>query len=333
MPPRRERDRPPPSQRQYVRQPVPRFVEFQHPRLVSAPPAGQQWLHEVKLDGYRLQVRVEDHQATIYTRRGHDWTGQLPELAQCAAELPDCILDGELCHLDAAGKPTFSGLRAAIGRKQTKGLVFFAFDLLWRGQDDLRTFPLADRKEMLAGLLEDLDAARIRYVEPLPYDGQTLMVAACRMGLEGIVSKRRDARYAGGRGEGWVKSKCHLAQEFVIGGWVQEKGRHMKSLLLGVYQGGKLTYVGSVEHGLSRAGPDLERRLEALATRTRPFAAGAPPSATSPGVRWAEPRLVAQVQFQEWTASGKVRHASFQHLRDDKDPAEVKRERPAATPF
>jgi bifunctional non-homologous end joining protein LigD len=154
------------------------------------------------------------------------------------------------------------------------------------------------------------------------------MAAACRMGLEGIVSKRRTSKYVAGRGEGWVKSKCHLAQEFVIGGWVQESGRHMKSLLLGVYQGGKLTYVGSVEHGLSRAGRDLERRLHDLATKTRPFAGGGPPSATSPRVRWAEPKLVAQVQFQEWTASGKVRHASFQHLRDDKDPRDVKREQP-----
>jgi bifunctional non-homologous end joining protein LigD len=122
----------------------------------------------VKLDGYRLHVRVEDHAATIYTRRGHDWTDQLPELAHCAAELPDCILDGELCHLDARGQPTFSGLRAAIGRRQTAALVFFAFDLLWRGQDDLRAFVLQDRKEILSNVLADLADARLRYVEPRP---------------------------------------------------------------------------------------------------------------------------------------------------------------------
>jgi bifunctional non-homologous end joining protein LigD len=324
--PPRERDRLPPSRRQYVPQPMPDFLEFQHPKLVSAPPAGRQWLHEVKFDGYRLQVRVEKGRTTIRTRRGFDWTDKLPELAEDAEVLADCILDGELCFLDARGQPTFSGLRAAIGRKQTAPLVFFAFDALWRGQDDLRAFALQDRKDILGSLLEPIDSARMRYVEPLPYDGQALMAAACRMGLEGIVSKRRTAKYVAGRSEAWVKSKCKLAQEFVIGGWVQERGRRLKSLLLGVYQGDRLTYVGSVEHGLARAGPDLERRLEALARKTRPFAAGSPPSATSPGVRWAEPQLVADVQFQEWTASGKIRHASLQGLRDDKDPREVRRE-------
>ena len=317
----------PPSKRQYVRQPLPGFVEFQHPQLVAEPPSGAHWLHEIKFDGYRFQARIESGGVTLFTRRGHDWTDKLPELAADLSDLRDCILDGELCFLDPRGQPTFSGLRAAIGKRQTAPLVFFAFDALWRGQDDLRTFALEDRKEILAHLLDDLAAPRIRYVEPLPFDGQALMTAACRMGLEGIVSKRRTAKYVAGRGEGWVKAKCKLAQELVIGGWVQEKGRHLKSLLMGVYEGGKLRYVGSVEHGLSRAGRDLETRLEALARKTRPFAAGDPPSASGVGVRWCEPGLVAQVEFQEWTASGKIRHASLQGLRDDKDPREVRRER------
>ena len=205
--PSRARDRLAPSRRQYVAQPLPGFVEFQHPKLVTEPPVGAQWLHEVKLDGYRLQVHVEAGRPTVFTRRGHDWTDKLPELAEDAATLPDCILDGELCFLDPRGQPTFSGLRAAIGRRQTAPLVFFAFDALWRGQDDLRTFALEDRKEILAHLLDDLAAPRIRYVEPLPFDGQALMTAACRMGLEGIVSKRRDMRYRSGRSKGWLKIK------------------------------------------------------------------------------------------------------------------------------
>lgn len=330
--PARARDRPP-SQRQYVPQPMPEFLDFQHPKLVAAPPVGPQWLHEVKLDGYRLQIRVENGRAAVRTRRGFDWTEKLPELAEDAAGLADCIVDGELCLLDDRGQPTFSGLRAAIGRRRTAPLVFFAFDALWRGQDDLRSFALQDRKEILAGLLEPLEGARIRYVEPLPFDGAALMAAACRMGLEGIVSKRRTSKYAAGRSEAWVKAKCRLAQEFLIGGFVQEKGRRLKSLLVGVHDQGKLTYVGSVEHGLSRGGPDLAKQLAAHERPTRPFEAGSPPSRTSPGVRWVEPELVAAVEFQEWTASGKIRHASLQGLRDDKDPREVKRERPSEPPL
>jgi bifunctional non-homologous end joining protein LigD len=326
--PSRQRDRLPPSQRQYVPQPIPEFLEFQHPKLVSAPPTGPQWLHEVKLDGYRLQIRTERGRATIRTRRGFDWTDKLPELAEAAGELPDGIVDGELCLLDKHGQPTFSGLRAAIGRRQTAPLVFFAFDALWRGQDDLRTFALQDRKAVLAQLLEGLDTARIRYVEPLPFDGPALMAAACRLQLEGIVSKRRLAKYVAGRSDAWVKAKCKLAQEFVVGGWVQEKGRRLKSLLLGVYQADKLVYVGSAEHGLSRLGRELEGRLAAIERRTRPFAAGSPPGPTSPGVRWADPAIVVEVEFQEWTASGKIRHASLQGVRDDKDPREIRREAP-----
>jgi bifunctional non-homologous end joining protein LigD len=314
----------PPSKRQYVAQPVPGFVEFQHPKLVAAPPTGAAWLHEVKLDGYRVQVRVARGAATVFTRRGHDWTRQLPELVQDAAELADCILDGELCYFTPEGKPSFSGLRAAIGRGQTAGLVFFAFDLLWRGQDDLRSFALKDRKAILAGLLENAGSARLRYVDALPQSGPVLMQAACRMGLEGIVSKRRDSRYLSGRTETWVKCKCRMGQEVVIGGWRQERGRHFKGVMAGVYEGGALRYVGTVERGL-KAAPDLAARLAALEAKASPFRGpDAPPQSME--ARWARPELVANVEFQEWTASGKIRHASFVGLRDDKDPREVVRE-------
>ncbi|MDB5468317.1 MAG: ATP-dependent ligase clustered with Ku protein LigD [Phenylobacterium sp.] len=130
--PSRARDRLPPSKRQYVRQPLPGFIEFQHPKLVTAPPSGPRWLHEIKFDGYRFQARVETGGVTLYTRRGNDWTDKFPELSADLSELRDCILDGELCFLDAKGQPTFSGLRAAIGKGATAELVFFAFDILWR---------------------------------------------------------------------------------------------------------------------------------------------------------------------------------------------------------
>ena len=316
----------PPSKRQYVRQPLPGFVEFQHPTLVAAPPSGERWLHEIKLDGYRMQVRIEGGRATVFTRRGHDWTDKLPELAEDAAELPDCILDGELCYFAPSGKLSFSGLRAAIGRGDTAPLVFFAFDVLWRGQDDLRGFALKDRKAILATLLEAQPSARLRYVETLPQSGPALLEAACRMGLEGIVSKRRDSRYTGGRVDTWVKAKCKLSQEVVIGGWRQERGRHFKGVMVGVYEGERLRYVGTVERGLKHA-PDLAARLAELETRTAPFTGRDGPSRNAES-HWARPVLVANVEFQEWTASGKIRHASLLGLRDDKDPRQVVREAP-----
>ena len=267
---------------------------------------------------------MESGAVTLYTRRGHDWTDRLPELANDLSELPDCILDGEVCFLDARGQPRFSGLRSAIGKGDTAKLVFFAFDILWRGQDDLRTFPLKDRKEILTHVLGSIAGDRVRLVESFPTGGEVLLHSACRIALEGIVSKRRDSKYVSGRNDSWVKAKCKLAQAFVIGGWVQEAGRHFKGILVGVNGPKGLTYVGTLERGFSAA-PDLAKRLQALQATTNPFTAGGPPRAH---VRWVEPRLVAQAEFQEWTASGKIRHASFRGLRDDKDPSEVRREVP-----
>lgn len=319
----------PPSQRQYVPQPLPGFVEFQHPQLVRAPPNGPAWIHEIKFDGYRMQARVEAGQVTLFTRRGFDWTQKLPKLARELSACEDCILDGELCFIGPNGQPAFSGLRAAIGRGATDSLVFFAFDILWRGQNDLRRFALKDRKEALSDVLAPALGETVRLVDSFPSGGPTLLTSACRLGLEGIVSKRRDAPYTAGRGDSWVKSKCRLAQAFVIGGWVQEAGRHFKGVLVGVQGPKGLTYVGSLERGFSTE-PGLLKRLQPLEAQTNPFKAGDPPRAH---VRWVEPNLVAQAEFQEWTASGKIRHASFKGLRDDKDPREVRRERPEAEPL
>jgi bifunctional non-homologous end joining protein LigD len=319
----------PPSQRQYVPQPLPGFLEFQHPRLVREPPAGPRWLHEIKFDGYRMQARIEAGGVTIYTRRGHDWTERFPQLAADLSACRDCILDGELCHLGPDGQPTFSGLRAAIGRGDTDRLVFFVFDILWRGQDDLRPFALKDRKAILAEVAAPALGEAVRLVEAFPAGGPALYASACKLGLEGIVSKRRDAPYTAGKGDRWVKSKCRLAQAFVIGGWVQEAGRHFKGVLVGVHGPAGLIYVGALERGFSAA-PELPARLRALETRQNPFAAGGPPRRH---VHWVRPELVAQAEFQEWTASGKIRHASFRGLRDDKDAREVRREDPQADPL
>lgn len=312
------------STRQYVAQPLPGFVEFMHPTLVKEPPAGPFWLHEIKFDGYRLQIHVSRGQVTIYTRNGHDWTARFPEIAEEANRLPDCILDGELVALNLKGQPDFSALRASISPGKTGRLVVFVFDILWRGQDNLRTFKLADRKAILAGLIGNDLRSRLRRVDPLPQGGKAMLDAACRMGLEGIVSKRLSSTYKAGRTELWQKAKCRPGQEVVIGGWVQEPGRVFKALLVGVQGPGGLIYAGSVKTGFAGSS-DLLARLRVLETKASPFVDG--PGRKSEN-RWVRPELVANVEFAEWTASGKLRQASFKGLREDKDPATVRREIP-----
>jgi bifunctional non-homologous end joining protein LigD len=315
----------PKSQRQYVPLKMPDFAGFQHPRLVDRPPSGRKWIHEVKFDGYRVQIRVAGRAVRLFTRNGHDWTDQFPDIAREAAQLPECILDGELCALDEAGQPSFSKLRSLIGKRRTEGLVLFCFDILWREGEDLRPFGLEARKVVLAEVLGQVEAPRLRWVDHFEVGGEALFQSACRMGLEGIVSKRRDAVYRPGRSDEWVKTKCKPLQEVVIGGWT-ERGARLGSLLAGVYAHGRLEYVGSVKIGVKGEAPEAVRRLKALATPRSPFQAGGAPRTGRE--RWARPELVARVAFSEWTASGKLRQASFLGLRDDKAPEEVVREAP-----
>jgi bifunctional non-homologous end joining protein LigD len=315
-------DRLPSSRRQYVPPTMPGFVEFMHPKVVAKPPDAPEWVHEIKYDGYRFQAHVRGGETTLYTRRGLDWTTQLPEIAAALRGLGEVILDGEVCHLGDDGRPTFSGLRSAMGRGDTAGLVFFAFDILWHEGEDLRPYGLKGRKTVLERALAPVVGERIRLVDCFPTGGKAMITSACRVGLEGIVSKRLDSTYASGRTDQWVKSLCIKEQEFVIGGWEQEARRHFKGVLVGVYGDAGLTYVGTLERGLDAA-PDLVPRLRALETKQNPFAAGKPPRVH---VHWVRPELVARADFREWTASGKIRHASFRGLRDDKDPREVRRE-------
>ncbi|HEX2559219.1 non-homologous end-joining DNA ligase [Phenylobacterium sp.] len=301
---------------------MPDFVEFQHPRLVSTPPNGAEWLHEIKFDGYRLQVQVRGGAPKILTRNGHDWTAKFPELARDISGLPDCVLDGELCALDEDGYSNFSNLRASITPGKTGGLVLFTFDLLWRGGEDLRPFALAARKAALRDLLAEAATPRLRWVDHFDQGGPALLQSACRLRLEGVVSKRKDAPYRAGRGETWLKSKCRPGQEVVIGGWVQERLGRFKALLVGVYEHGELRYVGSVKTGF-KGSADLLRQMESLRAERSPFARGDPPWQH---VNWTRPELVANLDIAEWTTGGQLRQASFKGLREDKDPREVVRE-------
>jgi bifunctional non-homologous end joining protein LigD len=314
----------PPSQRQYVKPRMPGLVEFQHPRLVKSPPTGLEWLHEVKFDGYRLQLHVASGRVTIYTRNGHDWTAKFPELAADLAGWPDVILDGELTALDERGQPDFSRLRASISPGKTGGLVVFLFDLLWKDDEDLRPYALMMRKAMLEKLIEDHPSDRIRYVGELPQGGPAMLKAACQLGMEGIVSKKRTAPYRAGRGDDWVKAKCRPGQEFVIGGWRQEPGRAFKALLVGYYDGEALRYAGGVKTGFSSS-PDLLGSLREVEATASPFS-GEQPSGPRSELHWTRPDLVAAVEFAEWTASGRLRQPSFKGLRPDKLPRDVGRE-------
>jgi bifunctional non-homologous end joining protein LigD len=306
---------------------MPPFIEPQFPKLVDRAPVGPQWIHEVKFDGYRTQLRVEKKAATIRTRRGHDWTDKFPALVRAAAKLPDCIIDGELCALDEDGKPDFPALLSSLYGDSSK-LVLFAFDLLYDRKQDMRGAPLLMRKHRLREVIGDRGRP-FGYSAHTDGDGNEIFAAACRGQLEGIVSKCGNAPYRSGKGESWVKVKCRPDQELVIGGWTQN-GAAFRSLLLGAYEDGKFRYVGKVGTGFGgRLLDELMPKLKAHQTSSSPFA-GKPPR-SSADIYWTKPRLVAQVQFAGWTGDGQVRQASFKGLRADKPANTVTFERPVAS--
>jgi len=308
------------------------FLPLSHPTLVAKPPEGAGWIHEIKYDGWRMQLNVRRGRAKWWTRNGHDWTGKLGVLSVFAGELPDCILDGEVCALDENGTPSFSALQSAMAADRTDELVFFAFDVLFRGEANLRPYALETRKASLVKVLEAGGEAiedHIRYVDHFPdAPARQLQRAACQMRLEGIVSKRLDENYKAGRNTAWLKAKCRPGQELVVGGWKAAPGGHFKGLLTGVYEGGELVYAGSVKNGFGeREVRQLMPGLKALQRDRTPFAGKTQPTASGGDrLHFVEPRLVAQADIAEWTASRKVRQASFKGLREDKEPEEVRRE-------
>jgi bifunctional non-homologous end joining protein LigD len=318
--------------------PVPPTVPLTLATPAPEPPAGGDWLHEIKYDGYRIAARADDG-IQLFSRNGLDWTHRFPAVAEALAGLPvsGTWLDGEAVVFDERGVSDFGALQRALREGRSNDVTYVAFDLLFDDGEDLRELPLAERKRRLERLLRrgghGLHDA-VRYGDHIEGQGDAVFEEACAQGLEGLVSKRVDGPYAGRRTRSWLKAKCGRRQEFVVGGFTDPSGarRGLGALLLGVHdEEGALRYAGRVGSGFDDATLALlAKRLRALERRTPPFA-DPPRGAQARGVHWASPSLVAEVTFTEWTGDGQLRHPVFKGLREDKPAAEVVRE-PATRP-
>jgi DNA ligase D-like protein (predicted ligase) len=317
----------------------PQWIKPQLTELVKQPPDGPDWFHEIKYDGYRIHARIDAGNVRLLTRAGLDWTRKYPPIAAALKELPvgTAYLDGELCGVRPDGTTSFSIIQAASDSGNADALVFFLFDLLFLDGEDLTGLPLSDRKTRLATVMSGVGPP-LQYSDHQVGRGPTFYAEACKLGLEGVVSKRADAPYVPGDRGLWVKTKCLNREEFVVVGWTDPEGArpYLGALLLAYHDAtGKLIYAGRAGTGIGHA--ELERiwrRLQPLATDKMPLDLPPPRDSRfgSPlvlsRVHWVRPELVVEVKFLTWTGEGLLPQVVYQGLREDKPATDVRRPRP-----
>lgn len=313
---------------------MPSFIAPQLATLVDKPPTGKEWLHELKFDGYRMLCHLNRGKVTFWSRNGKDWTERFPNVTKAVKGLglSSAILDGEIVAVDKAGRTSFQKLQQAFGKTGDAGLAFHLFDVLYVEGFLVTKVPLIDRKELLAKLLKsEAKKSPLRYSDHVEGNGPAFFKQACEFGIEGVVSKLANSLYESTRSRSWLKVKCLRRQEFVIAGYtISDKGfPGFGSLILGVYDKGKLVYAGRAGTGFSiQQRVAIQKKLDQIAQSSSPFAV----KPKDPGLKravWAKPKLVGEVAFTEWTDEGSIRHPSFQGLREDKKATEVIREEPA----
>ncbi|MBI5275209.1 MAG: DNA ligase D [Burkholderiales bacterium] len=305
---------------------LPKSLQPQLATLVAAPPQdAAAWLYEVKFDGYRMATRTERGQVRLVTRNGNDWTHKLPHLAAALQEmeLPDGWYDGEIVMPGEKSATDFQALQGAFDSARTRDIVYYLFDLPYCAGNDLRQVRVEERRAVLKRIVERQPHANVRFSEEFDAPPAQVLASACKLGLEGVIGKRRGSPYVTRRSADWIKLKCQLRQEFVVGGYTDPKGSRtgVGSLLLGVHEGGKLRYAGNVGTGFSeKTLRDLHKRLLALQAARSPFTAG---TAIPRQANWVKPELVCEVSFGEWTRDGRIRHSVFHGLRGDKPASRV----------
>jgi len=316
---------------QAIRAALPEKLCPQLATLALAPPTdAADWMYEIKFDGYRMLVRHDAKGPRLFTRNGHDWTSKLRSLqgAITGMKLPDGWYDGEIVVAHDDGIPDFGALQQSFDAGNTDDVVLYLFDLPYFDGHDLRELPLEWRRGMLKELLLTAPSDRVRFSEAFDAAPHGIVAAACKLGLEGIIAKRRSSRYQSSRSADWIKLKCGLRQEFVIGGYTDPQGTRtgFGALLLGVHDAnGVLQYAGNVGSGFSqRALTELTRTLAAQAQNKSPFSGHAEIEGKP---RWVAPTLVAEVSFGAWTRAAHIRHAVFRGLRTDKDASAIVREK------
>ena len=324
-----------------VKSALPDKLEPQLATLTAVPPTGPGWLVDTKYDGYRIMARIAGRKVRLVTRGGHDWTARMPALATAIESLgiQSGWLDGEVVVMNDAGMPDFNALQNVFETTRSDAIEYFVFDAPFLNGFDLRGVPLWSRRAVLEAAFEGTDNDRVHFSQDFDISPGQMLDAACKIGLEGVMAKRRDSAYVSGRTENWLKLKCALRQEFVIIGFTDRSGTRSEvgGLLLGYHEAGELRYAGSVGTGWSAAtGQDLHRQLSAIEV-DRP---AVDPATVKPGrwskraagsERWVKPVLVAEVGYAEWTPDGHVRHPTFKGLRSDKPAGSITRETAAAT--